>query len=421
MRRILIVGAVTACALALAGGVVPAASHAETAPDTTLVFHFRTFYYDGTQNTGSENQAWVGGGGLMYRSGWLGDKLAAGATLYGSAPFYAPEDKDGTFLLKPGQEGYLVLGEAYAAVRYQDVAVLKVYRQLVNQGYINPSDIRMTPNTFEGVTVGGVLDNVRYLAGYLWSVKQWNGDTFVSMAEKAGAKGSDAGLGMIGFQLALHPNLRLDISEQYGFDTFNTLYVKGDYLQSVNADWSVGFGAEYSDQRAVGDALLTNADERMWRTNVGAARVQPRFQDLTLTGAFSITGSGNAIQNPWGTYPGYLSLIDAPASQGFARANEKGWLIGAAYDFSRLGADGLVGTVNVATGSGAIDAQTRASLPDQTEYNFKIEYPLPWSEPTYLEGLRLTVRGTIYDKAGSDLAHQIHVIFNWDWSVLGHR
>jgi hypothetical protein len=29
-------------------------------------------------------------------------------------------------------------------------------------------------------------------------------------------------------------------------------------------------------------------------------RVQPPYRDLVLTGAFSVTGSGNTIQSPWG-------------------------------------------------------------------------------------------------------------------------
>src|SRR5262245_15532312 len=113
--------------------------------DATLTLHLRTFYYDGTQNKGTENEAWAGGGWLGYRSGWILDTFVIGATVYGSAPFYAPADKDGTFLLKPGQKGYGVLGEAYSTLRYQDYALLTGYRQLVDQGYINPSDIRMTP------------------------------------------------------------------------------------------------------------------------------------------------------------------------------------------------------------------------------------------------------------------------------------
>ena len=82
------------------------------------------------------------------------------------------------------------MGEAWGALRYKDYARLTGYRQLVDQGYINPSDIRMTPYTFEGVTVGGRVDAVEYLAGYLWKIKPRNSDTFISMAEQAGATGS---------------------------------------------------------------------------------------------------------------------------------------------------------------------------------------------------------------------------------------
>ena len=399
-------------AFALTSGIGPVA-----AQDTTLIVHPRTFYYEGTQNTGTQNQAWTVGGWIGYRSPRFRDALSLGATVYGSLPLYAPADGDGTFLLKPGQESYLVLGEAFGALRYRDYALLKAGRHVVNQGYINPSDIRMTPYTFEGVTVGGEADSVRYLAGYLWKVKQWNSDEFVSMAEKAGAEGSGGGVGMIGIELTPLPRLRVEVSEQYGFDTFNTLYVKGDYRHPLSGDWVVGVSAEFTDQRAVGEALLMNAAEQ--NTRVGAARVQLIRGDLTLTTAFSITGSGNAIQNPWGTYPGFLALIDAPASLGFARANEKGWLIGAVYDFARSDAPGLL-VVNIARGTGAINAQTSASLPDQTEYNFRIEYGVPWLALSGLGNASLTVRGSFYDREDThEIGRQIHLILNWDWGSSG--
>ena len=158
--------------------------------DTDLKIHFRTYYLNREKSDGAtENEAWAFGGWVSYKSGWLFDTFGIGATFYGSAPLYAPDDKDGTLLLKPGQEGYYVLGEAYAALRYQDYALLKGYRQLVDQSYINPQDNRMTPNTFEGVTLGGKVDWVQYLAGYLWEIKPRNSDEFISMAEQAGATG----------------------------------------------------------------------------------------------------------------------------------------------------------------------------------------------------------------------------------------
>jgi outer membrane OprD family porin len=387
--------------------------------DTALTLHLRTFYFDGTQAKATENEAWAGGGWLGYRSGWLLDTLAIGATLYGSVPFYAPADKDGTVLLAPGQEGYHVLGEAWGALRYEGYALLKGYRQLVDQGYINPSDIRMTPYTFEGVTVGGGVDVVQYLAGYLWKIKPRNSDTFISMAEQAGAIGSSGGVGLIGVQLRPSPDLQIDISNQYGVDTFNTVYARANYRYPLNDEWAIRLGAEFTDQRAMGAALVANAADKKWATQVGGARVQLIYRQLTLTGAFSITGSGNTIQNPWGTYPGFLSLIDAPAAQNFARANEKAWLIGAVYDFSAVGMAGLVGTLNFASGTGAIDPQTRMSVPDQRELNFKIEYRPAWLAATILRGLQLTVRGALYDQEHSGrLARQIHVILDWEWDIL---
>ena len=78
-----------------------------------------------------------------------------GAVGYLSEPLYAPSDRDGTLLLSPGQEGYAVLGQAWIAFRYKGYAVLKGPRQLVDEGYVNPHDSRMTPNTFEGPTLSG--------------------------------------------------------------------------------------------------------------------------------------------------------------------------------------------------------------------------------------------------------------------------
>ncbi len=73
--------------------------------DTALTLHVRTFYFDREKADGTESEAWAIGGWLAFQSGWLLDTFAVGATGYTSQPLYAPDDKDGTFLLAPGQEG----------------------------------------------------------------------------------------------------------------------------------------------------------------------------------------------------------------------------------------------------------------------------------------------------------------------------
>ena len=170
--------------------------------DTDLKVNFRSYYFNRTKPDDTVNEAWAFGGRITYQSGWLLDTFSMGASLYGSAPLYAPEDRDGTLLLKPGQEGYYVPAEAWGALRYQEYALLKGYRQRVDQTYINPQDNRMTPNTFQGVTLGGKVSWLQYLGGYLWKIKPRNADEFISMSEQAGG-GADSndGVGLFGVRL----------------------------------------------------------------------------------------------------------------------------------------------------------------------------------------------------------------------------
>src|SRR5262249_42092287 len=59
--------------------------------DTDLKVHFRTYFFDRINPDGTQNEAWAFGGWASYKSGWLLDTFAMGATLYGSAPLVAPE------------------------------------------------------------------------------------------------------------------------------------------------------------------------------------------------------------------------------------------------------------------------------------------------------------------------------------------
>ena len=383
--------------------------------DTDLRVHFRSYYFNRTNPNDTVNEAWAFGGWVSYQSGWLLDTFAMGATLYGSAPLYAPDDRDGTLLLNTGQQGYYVPGEAWGALRYKDYALLKGYRQLVEQGYINPQDNRMTPNTFEGVTLGGKVGWLQYLAGFLWQIKARNSDEFVSMSEKAGAANSNDGVGLAGVRLTPIPNLRVDLSNQYGVNTFNTIYGEVDYVHPLSEDWKLRVGAQFTDQRAVGDALLAPADGRYWATQQGGVRTQLSWRDLTFTTAFSITGAGNTIQAPWGSFPGYLSMID----QDFNRAREKGILIGAAYVLPGSIVQGLSANANFVYGWDAINPSTRQKAPNQAEYDFTVDWRPAWREPAFLKGMWFRARSAILDQQNAaTLGYQFRLILNWERDLI---
>jgi hypothetical protein len=439
------VGAAVCLSLLLTTALWPGSSHADDAPpppplpsplealfeplakevrrlptsflaDTDLRVHFRSYYFNRTNPNDTVNEAWAFGGWVSYQSGWLLDTFAMGATLYGAAPLYAPDTRDGTLLLQPGQEGYYVPGEAWGALRYKDYALLRGYRQLVEQSYINPQDNRMTPNTFEGVTLGGKVGWLQYLAGYLWQIKPRNADEFISMAEKAGAAGSDDGVGLAGVRLTPLRNLRVDFSNQYGVNTFNTLYGEADYVQALSEEWRLRVGAQFTDQRAVGAALLAPADGRYWATQQGGVRVQALWRDLTLTGAFSITGAGNTIQSPWGTFPGYLSMID----QDFNRAREKAILVGATYVVPGAVVPGLSANVNFAWGWDALNPATRQKAPNQAEYDLTVDWRPAWrNQPGFLKGMWFRARSAVLDQENaSTLGYQFRLILNWERDLI---
>jgi hypothetical protein len=385
--------------------------------DTSATLYLRSYYFLRENPDESMNEAEAFGGWFAYRSGWLLDTFGIGATVYGSAPLYAPDDRDGTLLLKPGQEGYAVLGEAFAALRYQDYALARGYRQEVVQGYINREDNRMTPNTFEGLTLGGKVGPVGYLGGYLWKIKPRNSDVFRHMSEEAGAPGSDDGVALFGVKVEPLPGLKLDVSEQYGVNTFNTVFAQADYVHPLADRVALFFGGQFTDQRAVGDKLLTSSAFEDWVTYNASGKAGLSYRDLTVTVGGSVTGPGHTIQAPWGSFPGYLSLIQ----EDFQRANEKAVLVGAAYDFSNLVTPGLGAFFNIAWGWDAVDPKTRAEAPDQTEYDLTIDYrpPRGFLLLPVTRNLWFRLRGVILDREDADtLGWQVRFVVNWEIPLL---
>ena len=225
-------------------------------------------------------------------------------------------------------------------------------------------------------------------------------------------------MGLAGVRLTPVKNLRLDVSNQYGVNTFNTIYAEADYLHALAEDWKLRLGAQFTDQRAVGDALLAPADGRYWATQQGGARVQLTWRDLTLTTAFSITGAGNTIQAPWGSFPGYLSMID----QDFNRARESAFLIGAAYDFKAF-VPGLSANTNLVWGWDAINPSSGKNAPNQAEYDMTVDYrpafKVPWFLTGLMQGLWFRARAAIVDQQDAKTTgYQFRLIINWDRDLI---
>lgn len=73
------------------------------------------------------------GGWLEYQSGWLFDRLGFSSTVCTSQPLYVPNDRDGTLLLEPDQNGFTVVGQAYGRIRIWKENEIRLFRQVPDQ------------------------------------------------------------------------------------------------------------------------------------------------------------------------------------------------------------------------------------------------------------------------------------------------
>ncbi len=258
------------------------------------MLQLRTYYFASDSLTGSQTAAWALGGWAGLRSPWLGDLFQAGVVGYTSQKLYGPEDKDGTKLLRPGQEPITVLGEAFGAVRILGQTITG-YRQLVNRPFINPQDSRMVPNTFEAYTLTGAADTLAYTGGYITKMKSRASESFVWMSNTAGGTGKQEGVVYAGgtWNFAKNGYVRLD--EQYAVDVFNTFYVDGKYPIPIDDKTTLMLGAQYYPQSSVGEAQI-----RVFSTYGLGLQGALAHGPVGLQLYYTQTGKGFDTQSPFG-------------------------------------------------------------------------------------------------------------------------
>ncbi|HSF04800.1 MAG TPA: OprD family outer membrane porin [Methylomirabilota bacterium] len=376
--------------------------------DTDLNVRLRTFYFNRQNDNDTANEAWALGGWVQYASGWLLDTFAIGSTYYTSWPLYTPDGREGTVLLTPDHDAIGVFGEAWAALRYKEYALFRGYRQKIDDGYVSPQDNRMVPNTFEAVTLSGKLDWVRYNVGYLWNIKPRDSNDFISMSRQAGAAGSDEGLILTSVAFTPMKDLLIYAGNYYATEVFNTFFGKIEHTRPLTKDLTLQAGLQFTDQRSVGDDRLGNFNT--WNVGAGARLL---FKGLAVGAATHFTGDEASIRSPWGSWPGYLSLMVTD----FDRANEKAFGVGVKYDFGGallpLQLPGLTVHLLYAMGADREDPATGNSLANTHEGNLDVIYNVP-----QVKGLSLRFRNAYVGRGDASTLVDYRVIINYELDLL---
>lgn len=301
--------------------------------DTWFHLQLRSYYMNRDRFDGSRSEAWTAGGWAGLKTGYFLDRVAVGLTGYTSQHLSGSEDNGGTLLLARGQEGYSVLGELYADIRLLEDQHLYAGRMEYDTPYINRHDSRMTPNTFEAIsllgkaTLGQGGETISYGLGYFDKIKTVNSDEFVSMSQAAGAT-VDRGVFTAG-GMCTKGDFSFGAIDYYSPDVINIAYAEARYGIPLGSDLRLGLAAQFSDQRSVGDDLLAGAAFDAQQLGLKA---EISWGGALFSAAYTKTLGDAGMRSPWGGYPGYSSV----QVENFNREGEGAFLLRAAYHFNSI-------------------------------------------------------------------------------------
>jgi len=372
--------------------------------DTRLEARFRTYYLRKHQTTDVLSEAWAMGGSLYYRSGWLADMFAIEVEGFTSQPLYAPEDRGGTGLLAPVQEGYSALGIANAKLRYKGIE-LTGFRQYLDLPYVNRNDSRMTPNTFESVTLTKSEGGVLFSTGYTWKIKRRTSDEFVSMSE---AIGFEKERGFVHGGIIWDPSEDLHVGATTGVmpDVFGGTYGELGFVRPITDQLQARIDTQFTYQYAIAKELPGVSLADTWNLGI---RSSSSWKGAMLRLGATFTGPNGPILHPYGSSPSYSFLMQ----RAFDRAREKALLASLSYDFSRLGIDGLSFIMNFAAGFGGEESGERGNA---QEVDLTLDYRLG---DGLLESFWLRLRGSwLHDELADRDGTDVRAILRYDFQVI---
>jgi hypothetical protein len=371
--------------------------------------NFRTYYFlrdNGITALIEENEAWAAGGILNFESGKLWNILSVGGEYFASVPIDASDSMPGSGLLKPIQNTISTFGQGYVRGVFGK-QVVTLGRQRINKPYLNGNDSRMLPNTFQGITLDGRWNRGRFFIGYVDKIKGRSSDTFIAMGRRVGVQNSDEGLWELGARYEWGEGNFIGAIASYIPDIMSTIYSELDRSWS-SGGWGFRLGAQITDQRSVGDNLLTGTS---FNTQSFGARFSAGIDNFIFTTVVSRNGDGAGIRSPFGGDPSFTSLM----LSNFNLANQRTYRIGVSYTGTSFGYPGISGFINYAHGVDAEVGGTGHALPDNEEIDFTVDFH---STTGPLEGAWLRVRYGILNPGSSRKRYNVRITLNWGFQLL---
>ncbi len=252
-------------------------------------------------------------------------------------------------LFNENGKSFILLSQAYLDWKWCNTEI-KLGRQILDTPHADSDDIRMMPNYFEAYTITNTdIDNLTLSAGLIDRMAGWengvNSAEFVDVGETLGTDQNIDGVYYASASYEGIKDLSLSLWYYHYSDIGNVLYAEVGYEYELSKNTSLTLGFQYDGSQETGAALLGKQNAQTYGVSVeaqfeglGVTVLAAYNQDNGDTGAMGLSLGGGAF---------FTSMedqtLDALGTAGTA------WMIGAGYDFGKLGVDDL--TFGVAYGN----------------------------------------------------------------------
>ncbi|HTP94784.1 MAG TPA: OprD family outer membrane porin, partial [Burkholderiales bacterium] len=316
------------------------------------MLRFSQFSRSKPNDSGPAAEAAGLGGWLFGETGEYRNFLSFGGAIAYVAPVSAPDGHGGNFILKdPNQDGYSVVGVAFAKARYEDHSLTVgrispqyswsldgVYRfyNRYDGAFVGRRDVRaMIPLAYEGASVQGKFasDTVRYYGGFMHSMKQINDTSFKNIAQAALLPGDSNGMPFGGAQWKITKDLMLQGGYQQAENILDMGWVDLDYVYRLDKDKYLRIDVQYLHQQPTGNNNL-GAFSNSNRAAYFEARWWPAWIPYAAIGRNT---DGDELRSPFSLGPSYL--VQRIGEN--AKAGEHTWILGSTFDFAAFNLPGL--------------------------------------------------------------------------------
>ncbi|WP_257282916.1 OprD family porin [Endozoicomonas sp. SESOKO1] len=377
------------------------------------------FYNDKNTSDGKTNGAWTGAVWLNAETGYLADIISVGGSAYRVAKLdMKTGNNDSSDLLNADNEGFGKLGQVWVDFKlprsYDGVSAdVKVGRQLIETGLIRYSSSRSVPSSWQGVDASVSMDNnfkgkiawvdevsMRTQSGFHHIVNDENEKIDWIVAMQLGYT----------FHFANHRSLELQYNNSMAHKYVTGQNVNAIFTTPLHNDSTLTLTGMYYHAKQDGDLWKwTNApyedkaqsgnlnavlESGPWTFNAGVTYTKAKTASSNVQSGYQTIGyyDYNFGVNTQGAY-------DVPSNaiySSFYFDKETAWMVGAEYDFSAIGIDGLSFGYNYMYGSG-MKARHIATNTEQDVHESESDLTLIYNfNQPELKGLQFKVEYAYY-------------------------